>query len=60
MMELNEQMEKQRKKLKRARKKARLKATAKIKHRMEISRTVSSLLGFVMSALSLLHVYHIT
>lgn len=41
------------------RRKARRKAVAKIKHRMEVSRTVSSFLGFVMSALSLLHVYHI-
>lgn len=48
------------KKLKKQQRKARRKAEARIKHRMEISRTLTSLLGFVMSALSLLHVYHIT
>lgn len=47
------------KKARRALKKARRKAEAKIKHRMEISRTLTSFLGFVMSALSLLHVYHV-
>lgn len=48
------------KELRKQRRKARRKAAQKIKHRMEISHTVSSLLGLALSALSLMHVYHIT
>lgn len=50
---------KEQKRSKREAKKARLKSAARVKHWMEVSRTICSLAALAMATVGLLHSYHL-